>query len=92
MKQWNQIFKTKGKVFTGLKEGLPEFVELLKKQNAKRVLDLGSGSGRHIIYFAKQGFDTYGIDIADEGIKITKKWLKKEKWPEKKRIGKKRTN
>ena len=78
MKQWDKIFKEDGKVFTGVKSGLPEFVKLLKKNNARKVLDLGSGSGRHVVYLAKEGFDAFGIDIAEEGIRITKDWLKKE--------------
>jgi ubiquinone/menaquinone biosynthesis C-methylase UbiE len=78
MKQWNEIFKKEGKVFLGVKKELPDFVKMLKQKGSRRVLDLGSGSGRHVIYFAKEGFDTFGIDIAEEGIKITKDWLKKE--------------
>lgn len=78
MKQWNEIFKKKGKVFTGVKKELPQFVKILKKNGVRKILDLGSGSGRHVIYFAKEGFDSFGIDIAEEGIKITKDWLRKE--------------
>jgi ubiquinone/menaquinone biosynthesis C-methylase UbiE len=52
---------------------------IFKKHNIRKILDLGSGTGRHTVFFAKKGFDVYGIDIADEGIKITKDWLKKEK-------------
>ena len=78
MKQWNEIFKKKGKVFTKVQKELPKFVTILKKNNVKKILDLGSGSGRHIVYLAKRGFDVFGIDIAKEGIDITKYWLKKE--------------
>jgi len=78
MKQWNEIFKKEGKVFTKVQEGIPKIVTILKKHSVKRILDLGCGSGRHTIYFAKIGFDVYGIDIAEEGISITKLWLKKE--------------
>ncbi len=78
MKQWNNIFKEKGKVFTKVQKELPNFVSILKKNNVRKVLDLGSGSGRHIVYFAKKGFDVFGIDIAEEGRKIARAWLKKE--------------
>jgi 2-polyprenyl-3-methyl-5-hydroxy-6-metoxy-1,4-benzoquinol methylase len=40
---------------------------------------LGCGSGRHVVYLAKNGFEVYGIDIAKSGIKIAKEWLKDEK-------------
>lgn len=52
--------------------------KVFKRRGVKRVLDLGCGTGRHIINFVKKGFEIYGIDIAEEGIEITKKWLKKE--------------
>jgi len=76
MKQWNKIFKKYGKVFTKPQEDVPKIVKIFKKHDVKEVLDLGSGSGRHVIYLAKHGFKVYGIDIAEEGIKITKAWLK----------------
>lgn len=78
MKQWNEIFKKYGKVFTETHEDLPKIAKIFKERNAKKILDLGSGTGRHVIYLAKQGFDVYGFDIAEEGIKITKEWLEKE--------------
>jgi len=87
MQQWNKIFKKKGKVFTGVQEDIPKILTVFKKHNVKRILDLGSGSGRHVIYFAKKGFDVYGIDIAKEGIKITKSWLEKERLQANLKIG-----
>lgn len=78
MKQWDKIFKRSGKVFTKVQEDIPSVVKLFKKHNVKRVLDLGCGSGRHLVYLAKRGFDVYGIDIAKHGIKIAANCLKKE--------------
>ena len=43
------------------------------------ILDLGCGTGRHVVYLARKGFAVYGYDIAEEGIRIAKQWLKKEK-------------
>jgi len=78
-KQWDKIFKKYGKVFIKPEENIPRVVRILKKEKIKRVLDLGCGSGRHLVYLAKQGFDVYGIDISETGIEIAKDWLKKEK-------------
>lgn len=78
MQQWNKIFKREGKVFIKVHENIPEMGRLFKKRGVKKILDLGCGSGRHIVYFAKKGFDVYGIDIAKEGLNITKSSLKKE--------------
>jgi SAM-dependent methyltransferase len=43
--------------------------------SATRILDLGCGTGRHLVYFAAEGFDVHGLDAAPEGIKIAKNWL-----------------
>jgi cyclopropane fatty-acyl-phospholipid synthase-like methyltransferase len=75
---WDKLYKEKGKFFEEIQEDLPRVVRLLKKSGAKRVLDLGCGSGRHLVYLAKQGFNVYGIDNSKSGIEIGKNWLKKE--------------
>jgi len=87
MKQWSGIFKKRGKVFTKIDENMPKLLELFKKNKVKRILDLGFGSGRHAVYFAKHGFDVYGIDIAEGGLDITNSWLEKEKVAAKLKIG-----
>jgi ubiquinone/menaquinone biosynthesis C-methylase UbiE len=87
MKQWNEAFKKHGKIFLEPQEDMGKIVDIFKKHGAKKVLDLGCGTGRHTIYLAKNGFDVYGIDIAEEGIKIAKEWLSKEKLQADLRIG-----
>jgi SAM-dependent methyltransferase len=77
-KQWEKIFKQYGRVFTEPHEDIPKIVKLFKKKGVKRVLDLGCGSGRHLVYLAKHGFEVYGIDISETGIKLSKEWLKEE--------------
>lgn len=44
----------------------------------KKVLDLGSGLGRHSIYFAQQGFEVSAIDISDYAVNYLKAWSEKE--------------
>lgn len=64
------------------KRFLPEFPseEVIKwrwrslKDNMK-ILILGSGGGRHVVYFAQLGCDVTGIDISEVGIKATKEKL-----------------
>ena len=41
-----------------------------------KVLDLGCGSGRHVIFLANENFDTYGLEQSEEGVKFTQQWLK----------------
>jgi len=71
--KWNEILK-RGEFNPEEPDKLVvQFTEILKNKHAKRVLDLGCGTGRHVVYFAKQGFETHGIDISETGLKKTKK-------------------
>lgn len=75
---WDRIFKKEGKFFIKPEKDVQKVAKFFKKRGIKKVLDLGCGSGRHLVYLAKQGFDAYGIDIAKHGIEIARNWLKKE--------------
>jgi len=79
MPTWEEIFKKDGKVFTKTQEDIPALVKVLKKMKIKRILDLGCGTGRHVIYLSKRGFDVYAFDVSKTGVSYTKKWLKKDK-------------
>ena len=57
-------------------ENCGDFVKLLKTIKAKKVLDLGCGTGRHTIALAKNGFETYGIDISKNALKVCRERLK----------------
>ena len=72
---WNQIFNKDGHVFREIHPAVPGFVKLLQESGGKTVLDLGCGTGRHVIYLASQGCRVFGFDLAAEGLKLTKKWL-----------------
>jgi len=76
MKQWDQIFKTEGKVFNEIQENMPVVLSKLETSKAQKVLDLGCGSGRHTVYLAEKGFEVFGFDIAHAGMEIAEKWLK----------------
>ncbi|MEA3430567.1 MAG: class I SAM-dependent methyltransferase [Nanoarchaeota archaeon] len=76
---WDDIFKSKGKVFYKPHKEVYEAIKLMKKEGVKTVLDLGSGSGRHTILLANEGFDVYAVDNSESGLKQTRKWLKELK-------------
>ncbi len=44
----------------------------------RRVLDIGCGSGRHLIMLAREGYDTYGIDVSARSIGFAREWLESE--------------
>lgn len=64
---WDKIYK-KGELLN-LKPHpeINRIIELFKKENVNRILDLGSGGGRHTVYLASKGFDTYGLDSSPTG-------------------------
>ncbi len=43
-----------------------------------KILDVGCGNGRNLVPFAKNGFESYGIDFGEEMIKEAKKFVKKQ--------------
>jgi SAM-dependent methyltransferase len=56
-----------------------EVVALLETlRGEERVLDLGFGLGRHVILFAGEGFDTYGIEPTRSGFAYCEEWLEAE--------------
>ena len=75
---WNEIFKHQGKVFGEPHEDMPVVVDLLKEHRATTVLDLGCGTGRHVVYLARRGFSVSGLDSAPEGLGVARQWLDEE--------------
>lgn len=76
---WDKIYKDKGRFFEIPHPDIDKFIKLLNKQKGKKVLDFGSGTGRHVVCLAQNGFEVVGIDISKTGIKMTNKWLVDEK-------------
>jgi ubiquinone/menaquinone biosynthesis C-methylase UbiE len=50
--------------------GVVDFADDLKRQGAKRVLDLGCGAGRHSILLGKAGFQVVALDISETALRI----------------------
>ncbi len=45
-----------------------EFSDYLKTLNARNVLDLGCGAGRHAIFLAREGFNVVGLDVSETAL------------------------
>lgn len=78
MPDWEEIFKDEGKVFEKPVEQMPEAISELQKIGAKRVLDLGCGTGRHSVELAKAGFELYSADASPEALRQTRAWLESQ--------------
>lgn len=82
-KSWGEDFyknieRQPEKIFRDVNKELPEFIKLLKKIKAKNVLDLGCGTGKHLVALAKCDFQVFGFDLIGKVVKIAGNWLKKE--------------
>jgi SAM-dependent methyltransferase len=66
---WDAIFRERGRVFTHPQEDMPALADALR--GATTVLDLGCGTGRHVVYFAERGFAVSGLDSSPEGLRLT---------------------
>ena len=62
---WDKIYKKHGITQVECLKKVEDFVSTIKQCNAKEVLDLGCGTGRHSIYLAEQGFTVKSTDISD---------------------------
>ena len=78
MPTWNELFTQDEFRWKDLNEHVVAFVPMLKQRDAKRVLDLGCGAGRHTVFLAHAGFQVCGVDIAENGLAHTREWLARE--------------
>jgi SAM-dependent methyltransferase len=68
---WEKQYKKGYFLEEPVQREIPQIAQLFKSRNVLRVLDLGSGSGRHTLYLAQEGFEVYGLDIAPSGLSTT---------------------
>jgi len=79
MVEWDQILFRK-EYHPESPDGIVvDLISILARKRAERVLDLGCGAGRHTMYLAESGFKTYGADISDTGLRLTKRRLESRK-------------
>lgn len=74
-KNWNNFFDTHGRFYLLPHEDLPKFINTCKKEKLNKVLDLGCGSGRHVVKLAEEGFEVAGIDMSPSAASLAEKWL-----------------
>ena len=78
MPDWDEIFTERGRVFTEPHSHIDRVVKLIQDKDGRRVLDLGCGTGRHVVYLSRLGFDVYGFDVSHQALSMTQEWLDEE--------------
>ena len=72
---WDGIFAKDGRVFLHPHPDLPGLLPALKAQDSRRLLDLGCGTGRHLVYLAQRGFQVVGLDGSPHALHSTQSWF-----------------
>ena len=78
MPDWDDVFAEKGKYFTTPHPDMERLANLFSEKGVRRILDLGCGTGRHLLFLLKKGFEVYGLDGSPNGLEIAKNWLTEE--------------
>lgn len=74
---WDEIYSRQGIVQSDVLQPVIDFVDQLKENGLKNVLDLGCGTGRNTIYMANRGLKITATDISEKGLDITRKKAEK---------------
>ncbi len=68
-KHWEDTFAHKPDMFGAASDTARYAAGIFKKENRKRVLELGAGQGRDTIFLAQNGFEIYALDYSESGLK-----------------------
>ncbi|MGD0495645.1 MAG: class I SAM-dependent methyltransferase [Candidatus Bathyarchaeia archaeon] len=79
---WDRDYSTLKRMPKRLKKTaqfIADAVPDLTKHEVKKVLDLGSGVGRHCVLLASSGFEVIGMDISKNALKMARRWVQRER-------------
>ena len=74
---WDDIYRKHGAWLELPHEDMPRVADLFHARGVKRVLDLGCGAGRHVIFLTQRGFEVYGLDSSDKALEMAREALAK---------------
>jgi len=57
--------------------GLEEVIDVLPNALGSRVVDIGCGIGRNILFGTEMGLEMYGIDHSAKAVSVAQEWLSK---------------
>jgi len=62
--------------------GLDQMTDVIAPTANQRLLDLGCGIGRHVIFGHQMGLEAYGIDLSAVAVDIARTWAARERIPD----------
>ena len=77
---WEDIYRRDGHIFVNIPSIVPEFAKLLEQNGLTggRLLDVGCGNGRHLVYFSQRSYQVVGFDSSPSAIRLSQEWLARE--------------
>ena len=80
---WEDAYRRDGHIFTDIPPIVSEFAKSLEQNSltGSRLLDVGCGNGRMLIYFAQLGYRVTGFDSSPSALRLSREWLSREKLP-----------
>jgi cyclopropane fatty-acyl-phospholipid synthase-like methyltransferase len=66
---WEDAFANKPDMFGAASDPAQYAAGIFKKENSKKILELGAGQGRDTLFFAQNGFEIYALDYSRSGLK-----------------------
>jgi SAM-dependent methyltransferase len=78
MPDWNDIFKEHGYFFLNPLPEIERIASVFKENGVQRILDVGCGTGRHIVLLTRLGFHMTGFDSSSHALALCRKWLEAE--------------
>lgn len=76
--KWNKFFSEGHYIWKNPDIKIKRIVPFLKRRKVKKILDLGCGAGRHMIYLGKKGFIMIGLDFSAKALSIAQSRLERE--------------
>jgi len=81
MARWDKLWRDDAYVARNWIEPDPDIVRLspvMHERGVQRVLDLGCGPGRHVLYLSRQGYEMHGLDISAAGVERCRNVLEQQ--------------
>lgn len=79
MSQWDEIYQSEGIKYSSSLKYWSSLIRFFQQNDVDKVLDLGCGSGKHLLDLAKKGFRTYGLDVSQKAIYLAKQTFSNHK-------------
>jgi ubiquinone/menaquinone biosynthesis C-methylase UbiE len=75
---WDNLFSSGEFIWKEPHELVIRLIPDLEKLSGNRVLDLGCGAGRHLVFLSERDYVSHGTDIAFAGLVSARRWLLEE--------------